>query len=367
MPERAGELQNPTAALEQDFLAQIGQIDPSVQARIDGIQRGLSLNGHNPNGVLSDALTSDDIEAHKRFIDEYDWALNILIQPYSSFEEKEPLKYAALDGLYAAGETYDPDVEPNFLTHLSNKVRRHLNEVFGKPADDLEIPIDAFDQLVIEKFLEASPPLASTRQAENFETGMPVLHLVRGELRDACIKKATAYTGKETISLGPPIELSEQELALREAAVARRQKELDEERKKPYAKHSVILMGLMPDPELLRLKMACLPQFQQVIKNPSPGIVHIVSETDPVGLITDMHHNTIITLDAWEKIKESRLYRQLWLENGSTESLRQKDALDQAISARIKDDLKAKRNSEIANGHNVPSRARLRPKNIYDS
>jgi hypothetical protein len=127
-----------TGPEEYEVLEELSSFDDSLSERIRLIKSGASVNGQSPNGVLTNALKPVDsdnpeeaLEAQREFIDEYRWALSLAIYPYKEQESRETLRAAAVDGLFIAGETYDPAEEPNFLKHLGPKVSGYLEEVFG--------------------------------------------------------------------------------------------------------------------------------------------------------------------------------------------------------------------------------------------
>lgn len=116
------------------LLRDLSTFDQSLSTRINELEAGLSPNGEHPNGILSRILEDDKPEDHEAFVEEYDWALSLAIYPHRHKEDRPVLMSAAQDGLYMAGETYDPAKEPNFLKHLSMTVGVYLREVFGDAA-----------------------------------------------------------------------------------------------------------------------------------------------------------------------------------------------------------------------------------------
>src|ERR1700690_4454068 len=133
------------------ILDQLTAFDPAIGERINAIQLGLSPNGHSPNGVLSEAIAADaSDEARLAFRQEYEWAKAVAVFPYRNRrnEHKDYLMAAADDALFDAAETYDINVEPNFLVHLSKHAQQKLCEVYGQPPEATIIRIEDFDELV---------------------------------------------------------------------------------------------------------------------------------------------------------------------------------------------------------------------------
>jgi hypothetical protein len=171
-----------TGPEEYEVLEELSSFDDSLSERIRLIKSGVSVNGQSPNGVLTSALEpvdpaspEDALDAQRKFIKEYSWALSLAIYPYKEQESRETLRAAAVDGLFIAGETYNPEEEPNFLKHLGPKVGGYLEEVFGKP---IETSLPTADEF--EAFVRANQQVATAPDAEAAE--LP--EVIEAELSD---------------------------------------------------------------------------------------------------------------------------------------------------------------------------------------
>jgi len=155
--------------LESNLLENLAVFDDGIQNRVDEIRAGLSPNGEHPNGLLSQAVEGDDRDDKQKFIDEYSWALSLAVYPHRDKENRDVLMSVAVECLFVAGETYDTEVEPNFLRHLGKTATGYLEEVFGEPAStDLPSP-EEFEEFVTEhSFAETTPSVDS-----------PIKHLER--------------------------------------------------------------------------------------------------------------------------------------------------------------------------------------------
>jgi hypothetical protein len=151
--------------LEAISLDALEAFHPSIKERVDAITAGLSPNGQSPNGVLTAALKPADrqhpeshIDAEKAFIAEYEWALELTSYAYAETVEPEAFRAAAIEGLFIAGETYDPASEPDFLKHLTGELGTYLFEVFGEEVPEEAVrPIPAFDEF--EAFVREHRPI----------------------------------------------------------------------------------------------------------------------------------------------------------------------------------------------------------------
>lgn len=193
-------------------------------------------------------------------------------------------------------------------------------EIAEPPAEEAPA-VDPAEEL--EQY-EPLPPLADERSADTFSVGQKVLVLVGDKLKRATVKTAEAY--ESPITLGTPTAISEEGLK-------RRQAQLEVEQLRAGFMEGETMQGVVPNPNVLRMKMAMCPEFQRVELNPSPGFLHLVFEGGSV--ITDMHHNYVIPEDAWNIIRRSETYRGVWLAHGSEESSRLKHVLEQAIQEKV--------------------------------
>ncbi|MGI8635720.1 MAG: hypothetical protein ACR2KZ_09990 [Segetibacter sp.] len=309
----------PTLGLLVDF-------DYSIAERVQSITEGNEVNGHNPNGNLTEALT-ENIVAQKELIEEYRWALMLMSYRYKDSEEQETLLAAAEDGLFIAAETFNPTQEPNFLTHLQTTLQNYLGELFDSSPIAPHISLDQFDFFITEQQKDPYPTLAEGRQAEDFKAGEKVLLLMNDSLVPAEVKLVKAYSSRLTV--GPAVELSPEQLASRQAALDERRAELKAKRASS-PKERLIKENLMPDSETLRLKIAMSGLFQQVITNPSPGFLRL-STLGQADFIIDIDSNWIIQKEAWQRITKDPAYCEAWLGSGSVESTRERERLLAAI------------------------------------
>jgi hypothetical protein len=145
-----------------EIIRNLAAFDDSLAERIRDIRAGYSPNGHHPNGFLSEAMRSDDPVEQQRFIDEYHWVLALRVYAYrNKKEDKRTLMAAAEDGLFIAGETYDPSEEPNFLVYLSETVDHTLGEVFEPMSDPLLPSAERFENFVsqfVRQEYKVTPP-----------------------------------------------------------------------------------------------------------------------------------------------------------------------------------------------------------------
>lgn len=299
--------------------------DESLSTRISEIEAGLSPNGHSPNGMIEDALSSDG-DAQERFIDEYKWALSIAIFPHRHKENKDVLMSAAVDGLFGAAESYEPEKEPNFLRHLSSGLSSYLAGVFGKETIDLP-SADEFEDFVLNTLDAEIPPLATERKIGDFSIGQRVLMLSEADLTMAKIHSVTPYPDGMW-KFAPATEIPSDERQRRLQEFEERKKQLRRERSTAH-----------PDPELLRLAIRMQPRFQHMVPDKRQGFVHLKSTGEdgkPThGKIIDIEWNTFIPFDAWRRIKSDEGFKEAYLSNGSKESLRQREVLEKAIGQRI--------------------------------
>jgi len=143
------------------IIRNLATFDDSLAERIQYIRAGYSPNGQHPNGLLSEAMRSDDPVEQQRFIDEYRWVLALRVYAYRDKEDKRTLMAAAEDGLFIAGETYDPSEEPNFLVYLSETVDHTLGEVFEAMSDPLLPSAERFENFVsqfVPQEYKVTPP-----------------------------------------------------------------------------------------------------------------------------------------------------------------------------------------------------------------
>jgi hypothetical protein len=186
------------------------------------------------------------------------------------------------------------------------------------------------------------PSLPSERVAEEFFVGQKLILFYSGNLHIATVKKAKAYNADTNLTLGPEVELSDEAIAAGKEYAWQRVDELNREEQQiwsrtgfgPEAKPLFVGNGYNrfgPDRELLRRKMQLIPLFHHLVKNPSPGFVHLTFESSYAGLITDMHHNYIIPLEAWGAMLKDPDYLEAWLQSGSEESQRDSEELRGAI------------------------------------
>lgn len=309
----------PTLSLLVDF-------DYSIAERVQSITEGNEVNGHTPNGNLTEAL-GENVVAQKELIEEYRWALMLMAYRYKESEKLETLLAAAEDGLFIAAETFDADQESNFLTHLQATLQNYLSNLFDSAAVTAHISLDQFDSLIADQQKNHRPTLAEARQPEDFKTGEKVLLLVDDSLVSAEVKLVKAYSSR--LRVGPALELSPEQLAARQAALDERRAELKAQRASS-PKERFVEANLMPDPETLRLRIAMSAVFQQVIANPSPGFLRL-STLGQADVIIDIDSNWIIQKEAWQRITKDPAYCEAWLASGSVESTRQGERLLAAI------------------------------------
>ncbi len=157
-----------------ETLEDLAGFDPLLEARIAAIRAGLSPNGENPNGILGQALEGGDPKDETAFINEYAWALSLAAFPYRKQEPQAALRSAAIDGLFIAGETYDPKKEPNFLKHMSVAVGSYLHEVFGDAETHELPPADEFEAFVLANWQPVDEPVITAEDSsprDELETG----------------------------------------------------------------------------------------------------------------------------------------------------------------------------------------------------
>lgn len=338
----------------------LASYDPALAQRIFDVEDGKAVNGHHPNGTLSNALANEE-GAHENFVTEYRWLLALEAFPFRQQEDKTSLMLAAEDALFTAGETYDPLKEPNFVAHSSKVIGNYLEEIFGEPQcprpDDATIlagialpepveapacsptmpPITPENTTYVESTKEL-PALPNQRTATDFSEGQKLLVLWNGELHAATVKSATAYDSPMEFRALPifpedPIgqeelarcEARKEELAKREALYERRLAEICDN---PTAKEAHYLM---PDPELLRIRISMQPEFQALVPSNKPGFLRLSFAAEPAGVIMDMHYNRIIPEDAFKQIKRDPQFLEAWLASGSPEDKREEHLLVDAL------------------------------------
>lgn len=133
--------------------------NPALDERINQMQQGADLNGHHPNGVLTGALEGGK-EERTTFVQEYAWLIALEGYPFRDQEKAITLRAAGIDALFAAGETYDPNKEPNFLIHSAKTISEYLEEIFGAPTYERPIPFEALTPPApqVETPEEIAPP-----------------------------------------------------------------------------------------------------------------------------------------------------------------------------------------------------------------
>lgn len=327
---------------------ELASYDSALAQRILDIEDGKIVNGHNPNGTLSSVLANEE-GAGENFISEYAWLIALHTFPFRGQEQKTSLTHAGTDALFTAGETYNPRQEPNFITHSSQVISNYLREVFGEPEHppvDLDLvtiptertsPIDTIPSiplpLEITPLVEPSndrPTLPDERIATDFSEGQRLLFLWDGELHSARVIGVHASESPMKLKSVPvppeePTPIPPEELAVREALYERRLAEICDNPEAREAHH------LMPDPELLRLRISMQPEFQILVPNDVPGFLKIAFRDEPGGVIIDMHHNRIIPRDAFEQLKKDPMYLAAWLAHGSREDKREEKDLVKAL------------------------------------
>jgi hypothetical protein len=208
------------------------------------------------------------------------------------------------------------------LKHRPGHTPKPTYDIQGKysvSVEAIELIDTLDDNLADNEPTAVPPPFANERPASSFNKGQKVLLLVNQRLVVAEVAEAKTYPMSWVP--GPRVVLGEEEISKREALLKRRQEVL-KELKPPFG----------PDSEELRLKMLLNPLFQTFVPNPSPGFLKLTWREDPVGIITDMNHNYIITLDAWSHIANDLSYREAWLLSGTKEDIRRRGDLEKAIA-----------------------------------
>ncbi len=322
----------------------LASYDPALAQRIFDVEDGKAVNGHHPNGTLSNALANEE-GAHENFVTEYRWLLALEAFPFRQQEDKTSLMLAAEDALFTAGETYDPLKEPNFVAHSSKVIGNYLEEIFGEPQcprpDDATIlagialpePVEApacsptMPPITPENttYVESTkklPALPNQRTATDFSEGQKLLVLWDGTLHASTVRGVTAY--ENSMKFQPRI-IPEEELAKREALYERRLAEICDN---PAAKEALYLM---PDPEILRIRISMQPEFQSLVPSNKPGFLRLSFAAEPAGVIMDMHYNRIIPEDAFKQIKRDPQFLEAWLASGSPEDKREEQLLIEAL------------------------------------
>lgn len=165
----------PKTRTDAELLDDLAAFDRCLQDRVTEIQNGLSPNGQNPDGVLTDFLAptnpknpKEHVEAENALIKEYEWAIALFGYAYGEMVDPVAFRAAAEEGLFLAGESYDEEKEPDFLKHLTGELGNYLFVVFGEevPEEDMrKIPtLDEFEILVqrvhppVEEVVEETEP-----------------------------------------------------------------------------------------------------------------------------------------------------------------------------------------------------------------
>lgn len=375
--------------------------DPALDERIAQIQSGAALNGHHPNGLLTDALASKP-GGEKAFIEEYTWLLALEAYPFRDQEPRATLMLAGIDALFNAGEKYDATKEPNFLIHTSGIIANYLEENFGAPKHTRPIPVEALvpflpPEETTETVQEETAEEIPIQEAEVLlpspadpEENLVIDELDEGEeaeedlagLEDSPVPEFA----EEAIDLGqiPDDEEPEAEIEI--------EPEADETSKATPAKPKQGRKGkkykaqATPEVTIPPRTTPCLPnertaedlvRSQRVLflvgdqlhdatvkrvtphESPSikkPGFVWLVTPEDPVGFIVDMDVNRIIPLPDWQKIKDDPDYRHAWHDSGTPEDQREAAALAKAIHQRRRESFTE------ATADTTPGKRRAKPR-----
>jgi hypothetical protein len=354
------------------LLSTLTAYDPAIQSRVDDIHLGLSPNGHSPNGVLSEAIEQPSTEAAARFTGEYNWAMALSTYPYHRQEARDVLMCAAIDALYLAGQSYEPNHEPNFLRHFSDTSRNFFNQLFADPKIQLDLPVDRFDDLVIDTHIADLPPLASRRLPEDFAVGQSMLVLYQGKLVLGKVQEIHPNEVRHTLgTLSEDERKSLEQLiyeqtkagvdwrqvlspeALEDTSDQKTDAQVRDHQEHPRWPSSSSRVGItvngetplyvprftgdIPSPDFLHITgLFHSPSSPQLAPLASPGFLKLGGmEEAPYSFITDMHHNYVIDPAALSHLKNDPLYRELWLSNGSGESLRRRPELEKAIASYI--------------------------------
>lgn len=322
--------------------------DASIGQRVALIQAGYSPNGHTPETDFRAATSGADEEAEKALASEYRWALSLKTYPYAGNASQDILMDVAHGSLIESAKTYDPDREPNFLIHLSDAVDAQLTEVFGEPETTNLPKLEVFEDYVLESDFSELPPLPKAREASEFSKDQLLLYLIDGELVQCRVQSVREYEGL-FLKQGEPVQLSDEEMEHRTKALETAIK---------MAPNDMKSQGGFT-PEVVKAMIGLVPGLQRFTgdSNPSPG--HILLRTEPGSsdrtreAIIDMNRSEVIPIDAWQAIKSSPEYRELYLANGTPESMRNQEVLATAITRRMEAEGMFRRKVASVALHNV--------------